>query len=128
MKTKKNLLLIEDDAKYHSNVRKLLVKDGFFAVLSAYDGKQALSHIEKNKIDIIILDLVLPYIDGFGILNRLKENDEFKKIPIVVITNLDNPEKMYEAIKLGADGYYIKSDYDYSAIKGILVDYLTTKK
>lgn len=109
-KIEKSILLIEDDLfikqMYINKIEELGIK--VFASSNLKEGKLFLN---KYKIDLILLDLVLPETSGFDILKWLKEDDEFKDIPIIVLSNLSSQADVNQAFKLGAADYMVKSNY-----------------
>lgn len=79
---------------------------------SAYDGETGLKLAEQKKPDLILLDLILPKVNGFEVLKKLKAEKETKDIPVVVLTNLEGIEDIDEAINLGATTYLVKTQYE----------------
>ena len=80
-------------------------------MVSAMDGKYGLKLAATEKPDLILLDLILPRIHGFDVLKKLKEDDETKNIPIIVLTNLEGTGDVEKALELGATTYLIKTNY-----------------
>jgi len=74
------------------------------------NGKEAMAVLEKWIPDVMILDLMLPDVDGFDFLSDIKKNDRLKSIPVLVASNLGQKEDMDRAMALGAADYVIKSD------------------
>lgn len=102
----KNILVIEDD-RYAANLYKLkLAKEGY-KIEIANDGEEALDKVEKFNPDLIVLDLLLPGMDGFTVLKTLRQGKELKT-PILVLSNLGEDENVEKALGLGADDYMIK--------------------
>ena len=104
----KNILIIEDDEFLRSLIKKKLVSEGF-DVTSAVDGEDGIKKTEEKKPDLILLDLILPGIDGFGVLTKLKENQSTSSIPIIILSNLSQKEDIDKGMKLGATDYIIKA-------------------
>jgi CheY-like chemotaxis protein len=106
----RKILIVEDD-KF---LRELFVRKMFnagFDVDSAVDADQAFSVLANKKPEIILLDLILPGLDGFGILGKLKADANLKDIPVIVISNLGQKEEMDRAMGLGAVDFLIKANY-----------------
>lgn len=103
----KKILVVDDEADLLVFVKARLEKNNF-SVLTALDGQQALELVRKEKPDLIILDILLPKMDGFDVCDRLKKDPEFKKIPIIMLTAKDQPKDVQLAKKLGADAYISK--------------------
>src|SRR3989338_7408168 len=107
----KKILFIEDEAVIHKTLSDVLEKDNF-QVLSALDGEIGLRLAKEKNPDLILLDLVLPKMDGFEVLKNLKADPATKAIPVIVLTNLEQMEDIQKAIDLGARTYLVKSNYD----------------
>ena len=80
-----------------------------FKVHSAFDGEAGLNLALANHPDIILLDVMLPIIDGFEVLRRLKSNKELASVPVIILSNLGDPEQVKTGLKLGASDYMIKA-------------------
>lgn len=106
----KKILFIEDESSLQKTFKEILEKEGF-SMLSALDGKTGLELAQKEKPDLILLDLILPKLHGFEVLKKLKENKETKEIPVIILTNLENLEDVERAIELGASTYLVKAHY-----------------
>lgn len=105
----KKIILAEDD-KYISKAYNVGLKDVGFDVSVAYDGNEALEKIKKDKPDLILLDLVMPEKNGFEVLEELGVNDELRKIPVIILSNLGQDSDIEKGRALGAVDYLIKSD------------------
>ena len=104
------ILLVEDD-KF---LRELLVRklEGVgFKISTAVDGREALKKVKEELPDLVLLDLVLPGVDGFDILKEVKETPETSKIPVIILSNLGQREEVERGLKLGADDYLIKAHF-----------------
>lgn len=111
MLDKKITILIAEDEEDLREMYSLALKKGGFEVLSAENGKKALEWLEKGyaEIDLILLDIVMPEMDGFETLEEIKKDERFRKIPVLVSTNLDNDEDKKQAFEMGAKDYFVKS-------------------
>ena len=108
----RKIFIIEDDANILSSLKAKLSVEGFKVEVDS--GTEELEAI-LNKIKIfspefIILDLILPQVDGFLILQKLKGDANFSHIPIFVFTNLSDSDTKSRSVKLGADFYFIKDE------------------
>ena len=110
--SKMKILLVEDDSFLRSICSKKLVKEGF-EVYGALDGEMALQEVNKIKPDIILLDIILPAIDGFGVLTKIRAHadKEIAKIPIIMLSNLGQDDDIKKATELGANDYLIKAHF-----------------
>jgi len=105
---KKNILLVEDDEFLHELYLDLLKSAGY-AVTGAKDGATAYEKIKENTWDLVLLDVMLPGIDGFQILDKLDQDKVALKCPVIYLTNLDSTDT--DLIKLGkAQDHWTKSD------------------
>ncbi len=111
----KKILFIEDESALQSTLKEILETEKY-ELISALDGKEGLELAEKEKPDLIILDLVLPKMDGFEVLEHLKESGLSKETPVIVLTNLEQLKKIEKALELGATTYLVKSDYSLKEI------------
>lgn len=95
-------ILIIDDNVLSRELNKAGLEKGGYSVISAGDCNEGLEILKKDKMDLIVLDLILPGLDGFGFLSVLKQDVATKFIPVVVLTCRDSKEEIDEAMKLGA--------------------------
>ena len=107
-KDKKIILVIEDDEAIGSMYKNKFESDGFM-VLNAATGVEGLEIAKKEKPDLIMLDIILPQMDGFTVLEKLKKEKNLKKIPVVMLTNLGTEEDKAKGEKLGAVDYLVKA-------------------
>jgi len=103
------VLVVEDDRFLISAYRAKLSKSGF-EVQMAGDGMDALTVLQSFTPDVILLDLVMPRLDGFATLAAIKKQDSLKDIPVIVTSNLGQKEDIDKAMALGAKDFIIKSD------------------
>lgn len=106
----KKVLIVEDDEFLRSLTAKRIEKENITVVV-ATDGEAALPTAEKENPDIILLDLLLPGIDGFAVLEKLKAHDTLKKVPVIVFSNLGQPEDIQKAKGLGATDFLVKANF-----------------
>ena len=119
----KNILIVEDDDFFRELIAKRLSSEGF-EISEAVDGEQGIEKINAIKPDLIILDILLPGIDGFEVLSKIKENSMVSSVPVIILSNLGQKEEVEKGMRLGATDYLIKaqvtSDEIVSKVKGIL--------
>lgn len=115
----KTILFIEDESAIQKTFSDAL-KKGEYEIISALDGEVGLRLAKEKKPDLILLDLVLPKLDGFQVLQALKSNETTKAIPVIVLTNLEQMEDIQKAIDLGAKTYLVKSNYNLAEIIGMV--------
>lgn len=88
-------------------VRELMEKNGY-EPLEANNGLEALAVMEKETVDLIITDLVMPEMDGFDFCEKIKSNKDYKNIPVIVLSTQKDVRFIMKALKLGADDYIVK--------------------
>jgi len=111
----KNILLVEDD-KFIIDIYTRKLKKAGFSVEIARDGEEALRKVKSIKPDLLILDIVLPNIDGWEIIKRIKKDKKLKDLKIVALTNLQRGEDIERGKSLGITGYFVKAHYTPSQI------------
>jgi DNA-binding response OmpR family regulator len=114
-KNKIKVLLIEDDALIADMYKTRLGEEGF-AVVNTAIGSEALKLAHETKPQIILLDVILPELDGFSILRELKSDDDTKNIPVMLLTNLGQDSDMAKGKDLGAVAYLVKANFTPSQI------------
>ena len=107
-------VLIVDDEKPIARTLSIKLNAGGIETAIAEDGETALDLISKEKYDLIVLDLLLPKIDGFTVLGEIRKKGI--KTPVSIITNLSQPEDIQRAKDLGANDYFISSDISITEI------------
>jgi len=106
----KKILFIEDESALQKTFDEILRQEGY-EMISALDGESGVLLAKTKKPDLILLDLILPKMNGFEVLTELKKDEETKSIPIIVLTNLEGLIDINKAIELGATTYLVKSQY-----------------
>ncbi len=105
------IIIVEDDSMISEIYQKKFVESGF-EVLTAKTGEQVLALAKNNPVDLILLDLIMPKMDGFEVVERLRKGNEYdKNIKIIISSNLSQREDQEKAMKLGADGFIAKSEH-----------------
>lgn len=105
------ILLVEDDAFLAKMYVRKLSSEENFEVTTLTRGQNALDTVKKIKPDLILLDIILPDINGVKILQKLKEDAQLKNIAVIMLTNLNDRDYISESLALGADGYLIKAHF-----------------
>lgn len=115
MSDKKTILLVEDDV-FVSDIYQTKISSEGYEVILAENGLEAIKKLEKSIPDLILLDIIMPYMDGMETLRKIKSEEKWKKIPIILLTNLSDKEKIEEALGVGADDFLIKSHFTPSEV------------
>lgn len=103
-------LIIEDEQFIRDIYKRQLEKAGV-TVDGFGNGTEGLQSVSQNKYDIILLDIMLPDLNGLEILKQIKQNPASKNVPVIMLTNLGQDEIIKEGFTLGAQGYFIKASY-----------------
>lgn len=111
----KNILLIEDDP-FLIDIYTTKLKESGFKVEVATDGEEGLRKLIEKKFDLLVLDIVLPRIDGWEILRKVKAVPGLKNLKIVILSNLGQKDEIEKGINLGATKYLIKAHYTPSEV------------
>ncbi|RLC37156.1 response regulator [Candidatus Falkowbacteria bacterium] len=117
------ILIVEDDKMISSMYETKLKQEGFL-VLTADNGYAGLELAMKEKPDIILLDIILPQMDGFTVLQELRYNKNMKSTPIIMLTNLGTDEDKEKGEKFGATDYLVKANLTPSQVSEIIKKYL----
>jgi DNA-binding response OmpR family regulator len=106
--TVKSALLVEDNADVAYLLQHMLQRDGF-AVQKVFNGRDAQKYIaDSAPTDLVILDLMLPYVDGFELLTQVREHPEWRHVPVIVLSGKVSERDVVRAIELGADDFVTK--------------------
>ena len=127
LKKQLTILLVEDE-KEVSEIYSLALEQGHFRVLTARDGQTGLKLANSHKPDLILLDIILPKMDGFEMLTKLKGDRKTKGIPVVMLTNLGDAEDISRGKELGALAYLVKASYGPSQVVKKVKEVLGVRK
>lgn len=106
---KKVILIIEDDVFLLKTYQVTFRKEGI-EVMVATNGNDALSMLEKDPPSAVLLDLMLPGVSGFDVLAAIRKNEKWKKVPVLIMSNLGQSQDIERGMSLGANEYIIKAD------------------
>ena len=120
-----SILIVEDDRFVSDLYQHEFEKSGYDIKL-AEDGEIALKVVKESKFDCILLDVMLPKLDGLEVLRRIKEDSATKNIPVMILSNLGQDEIIRQALQIGAKAYIVKSLYTpnqvVNEIRGLIGD------
>lgn len=119
----KTILLIEDEDDIREVYTEFLEGEGY-SVVSSADGKQGLEIARKDHWDLLLLDIMIPGLDGISLLKVLKTDSTLKQRPVILLTNIGNENLISEAFEYGADGYLIKAEITPDKILNEVRNYL----
>lgn len=126
-KEKIKILLVEDDPFLLSMYSTKFEMEGF-SVVTGEDGEKGLRLASKEQPQIILLDVLLPKMDGFEVLKELKKNEETKNIPVILLTNLSQRDDVEQGLEMGAVDYLIKAHFMPSEVVEKIKKVLAGKK
>ena len=107
----KTILLVEDEPTLQKTLSIALTQEGY-EVKSALDGEIGLRLAREVKPDIVLLDLILPKMDGVEVLDELKKDETTNDIPVIVLSKLESAQDIERGLALGATNYLVKANYD----------------
>lgn len=107
----KKILIVEDEELIRDLLQKRLSQEGY-EVSIAKDGIEGLEKIKEVKPDLIVLDVVMPKMGGFEVMEEMNKNPKLKKIPVIVVSNSGQPVELQRAKDLGAKDWLIKTEFD----------------
>jgi len=108
MKNSAKILIVEDEKSINRLIELALISDGFFNIKKAFDGESALKIINESIPDLILLDIMIPQIDGLSLCKKLKEDKILKNIPVIIITAKNLEEDVLNGFEAGALDYITK--------------------
>lgn len=117
------ILLVEDDEMISGMYKTKLTQDGYEIAL-AVNGIEAIEMVDKEKPDLILLDVIMPGVDGFSVLENFRQEKKIKT-PIIMLTNLGTEEDRKKGETLGATGYLIKASLTPAQLSAEIKKYLT---
>jgi len=118
----KSILVVDDDKSLVKSLKYELEKRGFSTYI-AHDGKEAIEMVESHHPDLVLLDIIMPKMDGYEVMKALKRKPDTTNIPIVVMTGVDIDGSRVKALSVGANEYFTKSggfDKIFKTIESIL--------
>lgn len=107
---KKKILIVEDDNFVAEVYFAKLSEMGYDSVL-AQNGQEGMEMLKKNKVDLILLDILMPVMNGMEMLNEVKKSEEWKNIPVILLTNVGEKESIQKVREMGIKNYLIKSHF-----------------
>ncbi|EKE19543.1 MAG: hypothetical protein ACD_8C00143G0015 [uncultured bacterium] len=115
MSNEKKIMIVEDDVFIRDIYQVKFSREGF-DVIVAEDGIKALEILKSVVPDIIMLDIIMPYMNGIEVLKKIKAIEALKDVPVIMLTNISEKEKVDEGLELGIADYLIKSHFTPSEV------------
>lgn len=121
------ILVVEDEEILLTALSEELKQEGF-EVVGAKDGVEGVAKAASEKPDLVLMDLVMPKLDGLGALKQMKESPATKDIPVVILTNLSDYDKISDALGMGAMDYLVKANYRLEELVGKIKTVMERRK
>jgi OmpR family response regulator RpaB len=115
MTQSKRILLVEDD-RFLRKAAEVRLRRAGYIVITAADGEEALATARTTKPDLVLLDVIMPRMQGFDVLRALREQPDLQTVPIIVFTNLSQDADRERALAHGASGYLVKANLSLDAL------------
>ena len=109
-------ILVAEDDRFLRKAAEMALKRQGYTVLTAADGEEALEAVRRVLPDLILLDLIMPKLNGFDVLQALKKDAPTAHIPVIVLSNLGQDRDVQQAMDAGAAAYFIKTDLSLQAL------------
>ena len=119
------ILIIDDDELISASLRILLRSEGF-SVFRTKDQSEVIDLITNHKVDLVFVDLMMPNRIGFSVLKEIKDNQQTRHIPVIILTNLGHMDYINAGMDMGAADYLLKSNIDTDDVVKIAKKYLIT--
>jgi len=126
LKEMKTVLFVDDEPLWLEAIR-LSLKGGEFKIITAEGGETALKKLHRKMPDLIMSDVRMPFMNGFDLFLKVKDDPKLKNIPYVFMSSIDDFDAKRTAKELGADGY-IEKPFDSDEIKNVVIDFLSQTK
>jgi DNA-binding response OmpR family regulator len=101
-------VLVVDDEIYIVHILEFTLTMEGYEVLTAADGEEALRKIEQDRPDLVVLDIMMPKLDGYEVCRRLRQDDEFRSLPVILLSAKGRPIDRETGLEVGADDYIVK--------------------
>ena len=106
--SQKPKVLIVDDEPFNVDYLEQELEDCDYQILTAFNGKEALDKIRREHPDLVLLDLMMPVLDGFAVLSHIKADNDLRDIPVIIVSAANDSRSVVKGIKQGADDYLTK--------------------
>jgi two-component system chemotaxis sensor kinase CheA len=109
-------ILVVDDSFTTRTLETSILETNGYTVLVAVDGIEALQRLRSEKVDLVVTDVQMPRLDGFGLLEAMKADTRLATIPVIVVTSIDRSEDQERGLNLGAEAYIVKQKFDHQEL------------
>ncbi len=101
-------ILVVDDEIYIVHILEFTLTMEGYEVLTAADGEEALRRLEQDRPDLVVLDIMMPKVDGYEVLRRIRADEEFRQLPVILLSAKGRPIDRQTGLDIGADDYIVK--------------------
>jgi two-component system alkaline phosphatase synthesis response regulator PhoP len=101
-------ILVVDDEIYIVHILEFTLTMEGYEVLTAADGEEALRRLEQDRPDLVVLDIMMPKVDGYEVLRRIRADEEFRQLPVILLSAKGRPLDRETGLDIGADDYIVK--------------------
>jgi two-component system, OmpR family, alkaline phosphatase synthesis response regulator PhoP len=101
-------ILVVDDETYIVHILEFTLTMEGYEVLTAADGEEALRRLEQDRPDLVVLDIMMPKVDGYEVLRRIRADEEFRHLPVILLSAKGRPIDRETGLEIGADDYIVK--------------------
>ena len=101
-------ILVVDDEIYIVHILEFTLTMEGYEVLTAADGEEALRRLEQDRPDLVVLDIMMPKVDGYEVLRRIRADEEFRQLPVILLSAKGRPIDRETGLEIGADDYIVK--------------------
>jgi two-component system alkaline phosphatase synthesis response regulator PhoP len=101
-------ILVVDDEIYIVHILEFTLTMEGYEVLTAADGEEALRRLEQDRPDLVVLDIMMPKVDGYEVLRRIRADEEFRQLPVILLSAKGRPVDRDTGLEIGADDYIVK--------------------
>lgn len=109
-------ILVVDDSMNTREIEKDILEAKGYDVETAEDGQDALEKTRRKHYDLVLTDVEMPRMDGFALTERLRADEHYQTVPVIIVTSLAKPEDRMRGIRVGADAYLLKNAFDQSSL------------
>jgi two-component system, chemotaxis family, sensor kinase CheA len=120
---KARILVVDDSITTRTLEKNILEAAGFY-VITAIDGIEALKRLDESHVDVVVSDIEMPNMNGFELAEHLRESNDYKHLPIILVTSLESQENKERGMLAGADAYIVKRGFDQAELLATIQSYL----
>jgi two-component system chemotaxis sensor kinase CheA len=113
-------ILVVDDSMTTRTLEKSILEAQGYEVRVAVDGVEALARLREERADLVIADIEMPRLNGFGLIEAMKKDHNLQRIPVIIVSSVERREDQERGLSLGADAYIVKRRFDQGELLGVI--------